>query len=49
MSITESLTGLRMSKLKEVRDEFGFMNVWSTDGQILYIEEGPDQTKVYYE
>ena len=49
MSITESLTGLRMSKLKEARDEFGFRNVWSTDGQILYKKEGSDQTRVYYE
>ena len=49
MSITESLTRLRMSKLKEARYEFGFRNVWSTDGQILYKEEGSDQTKVYYE
>ena len=49
MSITKSLTGLRMSKLKEARDEFGFRNVWSTDGRILYKEEGSDQTRVYYE
>ena len=49
MSITESLTGLRMSKLKVARDEFGFRNVWSTDGRILYKEEGSDQTRVYDE
>ena len=49
MSITESLTELRMSKLKEARDEFGFSNVWSTDGRILYKEEGSDQIRVYYE
>ena len=49
MSITKSLTGLRMSKLKEARDEFGFRNVWSTDGRILYKEEGSDLTRVYYE
>ena len=42
MLITESFTGLRMSKLKEARDEFGFRNVWSTDGRILYKEEGSD-------
>ena len=49
MSITESLTGLRMSMLKEARDEFGFRNVWSTDSRILYKEEGSDQTRVHYE
>ena len=49
MSITESLTGLRKSKLKEARDEFGFRNVWSPDGWILYKEEASDQTRVYYE
>ena len=48
MSITESLTGLRMSKLKEAKDEFGFRSVWSTDGRILYKKEGSDQTRVYY-
>ena len=49
MSITERLTGLRMSMLKEARDEFGFRNVWSTDSRILYKEEGSDQTRVHYE
>ena len=49
MSITESLTGLRISKLKEARDKFAFRNVWSTDGRIIYKEEGSDQTRVYYE
>ena len=49
MFITESLTGLRISKLKKARDQFGFRNVWSTDGRILYKEEGSDQNRVYYE
>ena len=49
MSITETLTGLRISKLKEARDEFGFRNVLSPDGRILYKEEGSDLTRVYYE
>lgn len=48
MSITESLTELRLRKLKEAKDEFGFRNVWSTDGRILYKEEGSDETRVYY-
>ena len=49
MSITERLTGLRMSMLKEARDEFGFRNVWSTDSRILYKEEGSDKTRVHCE
>ena len=49
MFISESCTGLRMSRLKEAKDEFGVRNVWSTDGQILYKEEGSVQTRVYYE
>ena len=39
---------LRMSKLKEAKDEFGFRSVWSTDGRILYKKEASDQTRVYY-
>ena len=38
-----------MSKLKEARDEFGFRNVWLTDGRTLYKEQGADQTRVCYE
>ena len=34
-----------MSKLKEARDEFGFRNLWSTDGQTFYKEQGSDQTE----
>ena len=49
LSITESLTKLRLEKLKEAKDEFGFKNVWSTDGRILFKDEGSDQTRVYYE
>ena len=48
-SITESFTELRMSMLKDARDEFWFRNVWSTDSRILYKEKGSDQTRVHYE
>ena len=40
ISITESLTKLRMSKLAKAREEFEFRNVWTVDGRICYIEEG---------
>ena len=29
ISVTESLTSLRMTKLKDVRDEYGFNKVWT--------------------
>ena len=36
ISITENLTGYQMSVLNEAREKFGFKNVWTYDGQILY-------------
>ena len=39
MSITDSLTKIRMSALKETRNKFGFSSVWTADGKILY-EQG---------
>ena len=35
-SITESLTALRMEKLTEACNSFGFTNVWTRDGKILH-------------
>ena len=34
-SITESLTAMRMKKLTEARNSFGFTNVWTQGGKIL--------------
>ena len=48
ISITESLTKLRMSKLAKAREEFGFSNVWTVDGRISYIGEGSQFPKTYY-
>ena len=48
ISITESLTKLRMSKLAKAREEFGFRNVWTVDGRICYIGEGSQFLKTYY-
>ena len=36
VSITESLTAQRVAKLKEAREKFGFKNVWSNNGRIIY-------------
>ena len=48
-SITESLTKIRMSALKEARNNFGFSSIWTADGKILYKEEGDTDTKVYFD
>ena len=47
MSITESLTKFRLSKLNEARDYHGFRNVWSVDGRIMF-KDGEDKPKLYY-
>ena len=50
-SITESLTKLRMSKLRAARDEYDFWNVWTVDGKILYKVDDTPESKpaVYYQ
>ena len=45
ISITENLTGHRMSILNEAREKFGFMNIWTYDGHILYKDDN-DGAKV---
>ena len=49
ISITESLTKTRMAKLNEARDVFSFTNVWTSDGRILYKQDGEERTKIYYD
>ena len=48
ISITESLTKLRMGKLAKAKEEFGFRNVWTVDGRICYIGEGSQFPKAYF-
>ena len=48
-SITESLTKIRMSALKEARNKFGYSSVWTADGKIMYKEEGDTKAKVYFD
>ena len=47
ISITESLTKLRMDKLAKGREEFGFRNVLTVDGRICYIGEGSQFPKTF--
>ena len=49
MSITESLTKIRMSALKEARNKFGYSSVWTADGMIIYKEEGDTKAKIYFD
>ena len=48
ISVTESLTSLRMAKLKDVRDEYAFNKLWTSDGRIMVMEEGSAKPKVIY-
>ena len=45
--ITESLRDLRMKKLPEARNSFGFTNVWTQDGKILCKED--NRIKVFFD
>ena len=47
ISITESLTSFRMKKLEETREKYGFKNVWSIDGRIMF-KDANDKPSVYY-
>ena len=47
ISITESLTKVRMQALKEAQEEKGFKNVWSADGRIMF-KDGT-KAEVYYD
>ena len=48
ISVTESLTSLRISKLKDARDEYRFNKVWASDGRIMVMEEGSTKLEVIY-
>ena len=51
VSITESLTKDRMAKLNEARENYGFRNVWTSDGKIFFKDEKnpSSQPLVYYD
>ena len=48
VSVTERLTSLRMAKLKDARDEYGFNKVWISDGRMMVMEEQSAKPKVIY-
>ena len=49
MSITESLTKIRTSALKEARNKFGYSSVWAADGKIMYKDEGDTNTTICFD
>ena len=48
ITFTESLTFLRMAKLKDARDGYEFGTIWNSDGRIMVMEEGSAKPKVIY-
>ena len=48
MSITESLTPLRMEMLKKAREEHSMQNVWTSDGKIMYKDANDNRVKICY-
>ena len=50
ISITENLTGYRIGVLNKAREKFGFKNVWTYNGRILYKDNNDGQKiEIYYE
>ena len=48
VSVTESLTSIRMAELKDERDEYGFNKFWTSNGKIMVMEEGSIWPKAIY-
>ena len=50
VSITENLTKKRITEMKVARETYGFKNVWSQDGKILYTDANDrNKIKVLYD
>ena len=49
VSITESLTKIGMSALKETRNKFGYSSVWTADGKIMHKDEVDTKVKIYFD
>ena len=46
--ITESLTAERMRQLEIASDQFGFKDVWSVDGRIVYKDSTSTKQKLFH-
>ena len=50
VSITENLTKNIIIEMKVTRETYGFKNVWSQDGKMLYIDANDrNKIKVFYD
>ena len=48
ISITESLTKISMDKLRQAKETYGFTNVWTNDGKILFKSDSNAKPQVPY-
>ena len=48
ISITENLTKIRMDKLRETKETYGFTNVWKNDGKIIFKSNSNAKLQVEY-
>ena len=46
--ITESLTKIRKDELRQAKETYGFTNVWTNDGKILFKSDSNAKPQVYY-
>ena len=47
ISITESLTARQMEELNKACNEHELQNVWTVDGEILFMENGSNKVKLF--
>ena len=49
VSITESLTKIRMKVIKRAREKFEFHSVWTYGGKVIYKDVNDSKIKTYYD
>ena len=48
VSVTESRRSKKMKQLNKAREEYGFTNVWTTDGRILFKRSNENKSNLFY-
>ena len=48
ISITESFTKITMDKFRQAKETYGFTNVWTNGGKILFKSDLNAKPQVYY-
>ena len=46
--ITESLTKIRTDKLRQPKETYGFTNVWTNDGKMIFKTDSNAKPRYYY-